>query len=62
MGVAALVSLGVAASKALSSANITAHAVSSVARSAGTMVKIFRPSQKRNLRGVVAVSVSEVKF
>ena len=47
-------------SKALSSENITSHAVSSVDRSATMMVEIFRPSQKRDSRGVVAVLVSEV--
>ena len=62
MGVAALVSLLVAGSKALYSANITAFAVYSVARSSMMMVEIFRPSQNRDLRGVVSVLVSKVNF
>ena len=62
MGVVALMYLGLAASKAFSSPNITAHTVSSVSRSSAVMVEIFRPSQKRDLRGVVAVLVSEVIF
>ena len=60
MGVATIMSLVVIASKSLSSANITAHTVSSVARSAATMVKIFFPSQKWDLCVVVAVLVSKV--
>ena len=62
MVVAALVSLLMASSKALSSDNITAHAVSSVATSDVKMVKIFHLSQKRVLRGLLDMLVSEVKF
>ena len=50
------------ANKALSASNITALAVSSVARSSMTMVEIFCPSQNLDSRGVVDVSVSEVNF
>ena len=45
----------------LSSANITAHAVSFVASYPVTMVEIFRPSQNKDLRGVLAGPVSKVK-
>ena len=38
------------------------YAVSSVARPAVKMLEKFRPSQKWDLRGVVAMSVSEVIF
>ena len=62
MGVAPLVSLLVAASKKLYSSNITVHALVSIARSDMMVVEIFHPSQKQDLRGVVAVSVSEVIF
>ena len=62
MGVAALMYLLVAASKVLYSKNITAHTVSSVARSATTMVEIFHLSQKQGLREVVARLVSKVNF
>ena len=62
MEVAALVSLLVAASKEIYSANITAYEVSYVARSDATMVEIFRPSQNQYLRRVVAVLVSKVNF
>ena len=55
IGVAALVSLLLAASKSLSSDNITVHAVSYVSRFDVTTVEIFRLSQKPGLRGVVAV-------
>ena len=55
MGVGDLVSLLLAASKLLSSDNITVHAVSYVSRFDVTTVEIFRLSQKPGLRGVVAV-------
>ena len=55
MGVGDLVSLLLAASKLLSSDNITVHAVSYVARFDVTTVEIFRLSQKLGLQGVVAV-------
>ena len=47
-------------SKALSLANITLHEVSSVSKSATTMVEILHLSQNWDSRGMVAVSVSEV--
>ena len=50
------------ASKALYSANTTAHAVSSVARSTATNVEKLCPSQKWNSRGGVDVLVSKVIF
>ena len=49
-------------SKELSSANIIAHTVYSVARYATMMVEKFCPPQKRDSRGVVNVSVSKVNF
>ena len=60
--IAALVSRLSAASKAHYSANITAHDFSSIARSAATMVGILRLSQKRDVRGVMYVSVYELIF
>ena len=60
--IATLVSLLVSVIKALYSANITAHVVSSVARYDGAMVETSLLPQKWNLRGVVAMLVSEVKF
>ena len=50
------------ASKVLYSANITACAVSSVARSDATMVEIFRPSQNQESRGVVAILMPKSEF
>ena len=50
------------ASKALSSDNITSGAVSSVSRPAAKIVEILCQSQKRDLLGVVDVSVSKVNF
>ena len=62
MGIAAIVYLLLTESKEIYSTNITLHAVSSVARYATTTVEIFRPSQKWDLCGVVAVPVSEANF
>ena len=55
IGAAALVPFLLVDSKALSSDNITVHAVSYVARFDVTTVEIFRLSQKLGLQGVVAV-------
>ena len=50
------------ASKLLSSVNTTVYAVSSEAKSAATIVKIFCLPQNRDLHGMVDVSMSKVNF
>ena len=62
IGAAALVPFLLVDSKALSSDNITSGAVSSVSRPAAKIVEILCQSQKRDLLGVVDVSVSKVNF
>ena len=62
MGVADIFYLLLSAIKSISSSNIIAHEVPSVASSDTTMVEIFCPSKNQDLQEVMAVSVPEVNF